>query len=322
MSESKVLTVLGCNAVGEKVDEADFKVALLTFSNAGNFELDSANSYNDGKTDEILGRNTGEDIKISNKVNAFGENSLKPESIRKQFELGLKVLQRQNIDILYLHHPDKNTPIVDTLRAVNEFYTEGKLIEFGLSNFQAWQVADVYNICKENNWIRPTVYQGLYNAVKRHAENELFSCLRYYNIRFYAYCPLASGLLTGKYKYTDIKAKKDGRFWNAQWNHVYTDWFWKEEYFVNLEEVQKVIDEEYGVEVVSMTEASLRWLYNHSKLSGASGDKVILGFSKVEQIEENLKFSKIGLLTDNVVAAFERLWRNTSNVGLNDHIDL
>lgn len=89
--------------------------------------------------------------------------------------------------------------IEDTLAEVNELYKEGKFKSLGLSNFQAWEVAHIYHTCKANGYVTPTVYQGMYNAITRDVEKELLPCLRKLGISFYAYNPLAGGILTGKH---------------------------------------------------------------------------------------------------------------------------
>jgi aldo/keto reductase family protein len=86
---------------------------------------------------------------------------------------------------------DSATPIESTLSAVQELHDEGLFEEFGVSNFSAWQVAEASEIAARHGWIRPSVYQGLYNAIARAVEPELFKCLGNYSIRFHAYNPLA-----------------------------------------------------------------------------------------------------------------------------------
>ena len=104
-----------------------------------------------------------------------------------------------SVDTLYLHFPDPNTPIEESLSACAELYNGGKFKRFGLSNFPAWQVAHIWHICDRNDWPKPSVYQGLYNALSRAIEPELIPMLRDFDIPFYAYNPLAGGILSGKY---------------------------------------------------------------------------------------------------------------------------
>ena len=99
------------------------------------------------------------------------------------------------VDIFYLHAHDPDTPLSDTLAGVNEVYKTGTFRRFGLSNFLAKTVQEVYEICKSNNYVLPTVYQVNYSPVTRIPEDELFPLLRKLGIAIYAYSPIAGGLL-------------------------------------------------------------------------------------------------------------------------------
>lgn len=112
----------------------------------------------------------------------------------------LKALNASQIDTWYLYAPDRNTPFEDTLREVNNLYKEGYFLRFGIGNFMSWEVAQICEICEKNGWIKPSVYQGLYNALHRAIEPELVPCLRHYGIVLEGVQPLASGLLTSRYR--------------------------------------------------------------------------------------------------------------------------
>uniref|UniRef100_A0A8B9EYE8 Aldo-keto reductase family 7 like (gene/pseudogene) n=1 Tax=Anser cygnoides TaxID=8845 RepID=A0A8B9EYE8_ANSCY len=130
-------------------------------------------------------------VEVATKANPWDGKTLKPESVRSQLDESLRRLKRTSVELFYLHAPDHGTPVEETLRACNELHKEGKFKELGLSNYAAWEVAEICTICKYNNWLMPTVYQGMYNATTRQVETELFPCLRHYGLRFYAYNPLA-----------------------------------------------------------------------------------------------------------------------------------
>ena len=91
----------------------------------------------------------------------------------------------------YLHGPDRSVPYEDTLRTVNELYKEGKFKRFGVSNYTAWEVAEIVGICRANGYVQPSVYQGIYNAIQRKVEPELLPCLRKFGIAFFAFNPRA-----------------------------------------------------------------------------------------------------------------------------------
>jgi aflatoxin B1 aldehyde reductase len=111
----------------------------------------------------------------------------------------------------YLHGPDRTTPYIDTMREVNELHKQGLFDRFGLSNYMAWEVAQICEICEAPGWIKPIVYQGIYNAMNRTVEAELFPCLRHYKMGYYAYNPLGGGFFAGNFK-KDAEVEKGSRF--------------------------------------------------------------------------------------------------------------
>lgn len=308
-------TVLGTMEMGRRMDVPASAASVRAFLERGYTELDTALMYGDGQSESILGGlglglgGDGCRVKIATKANPWQGNSLKPDSLRAQLESSLKRLQCPHVDLFYLHAPDHGTPVEETLRACHQLHQEGKFVELGLSNYAAWEVAEICTICKNNNWILPTVYQGMYNATTRQVETELFPCLRHFGLRFYAYNPLAGGLLTGKYKYEDKDGKQPvGRFFGNNWSEIYRNRFWKEHHFEAIALVEKALQTAYGSSAPGMTSAALRWMYHHSKLQGAHGDAVILGMSSLEQLEQNLAAVEEGPLEQSVVQAFDQAW--------------
>lgn len=171
-------------------------------------------------------------------------------------------------------------------------------------------------LCKKNGWIQPTVYQGMYSALTRTVEDELFPCLRYYGISFYAYSPLAGGLLTGKHKFEQAKDQTiaTGRFNGVGWAKVYKDRYWKKEHFDQIEALKLLLEEVYPGEQVTVPEAAFRWIYNHSKLSAEHGDCVILGASRQEQLDMNLRLSLKPALEKPVVQFFNQWWESARSM--------
>ncbi|KAJ8780851.1 hypothetical protein J1605_000894 [Eschrichtius robustus] len=207
----------------------------------------------------------------------------------------------------------------ETLRACHQLHQEGKFVELRLSNYAAWEVAEICTLCKSNNWILPTVYQGMYNATTRQVETELFPCLRTEVLRlkpFGWYGVWAAvgtgsprgGLLTGKYKYGDKDGKQPvGHFFGTNWAEIYRNRFWKH-YFEAVALVGKALQAAYGTSAPSMTSATLWWRYHHSQLQGVQGDAVILGMSSLEQLEQTLVAAEGEPLEPAVMQAFDQAW--------------
>ncbi|XP_072334298.1 aflatoxin B1 aldehyde reductase member 2-like [Scyliorhinus torazame] len=307
---SRPRTALGTMEFGRRVDAKQCAAMVCAFMERGHDELDGAFMYTEGRSEQIMGSmGLGHKVKITTKVNPWDGKTLKAESVRCQLNTSLERLQRESVEILYLHAPDHETPVEETLAACQELHQQGKFKEFGLSNYASWEVAEVYSICKYKNWVLPTVYQGMYNATTRQVETELLPCLRHFGMRFYAYNPLAGGLLTGKYQFEDKNEKQPtGRFFGNNWAEAYRNRYWKEHHFRALDLVKKAIDATYTSEKPSLTAAALRWMYHHSKLQGDLGDGVIIGMSTMEQLQQNLAASEEGPLAPAVVEAFNEAW--------------
>ena len=210
-------------------------------------------------------------------------------------------LGSNQIDLLYLHAPDLETPITQTLECCFEMFQEGKFREFGLSNYAAWQVAEIVELCRQHEWMQPTVYQGMYNALTRDVERELFLCLRNYKMRFYAYNPLAGGLLTGKYRSVD-ELPGSGRF---SLREAYQQRYWKAEYFEVLQNLQAACDESG----IKPAQAAIGWLLHHSMLDASYGDGIIIGASKIEQLGQNLESFQQPPLDASVIDTMDRGWQ-------------
>ncbi|XP_044130947.1 aflatoxin B1 aldehyde reductase member 4-like [Bufo gargarizans] len=304
-------TVLGAMEFGNRMDAKTSDQVMQEFLRRGYDEVDTAHFYAGGESERILGEmGLSARVKIATKANPLeGNKNLKPESVRQQLEASLKRLKTSSVHLFYLHIPDHKTPLEETLAACQDLYLEGKFKELGLSNYTSWEVMKIYCICKERNWVLPTVYQGMYNGMTRQVETELLPCLRQLGIRFYAYNPLAGGLLTGRYKYED----KDGeqapsRFFGTAWAELYRTRYWKKHHFQAIDLVQRALQEAYGEDRPTLTSAALRWMYHHSKLQGSQGDAVILGMSSLQQFVQNLDGAEEGPLLPPVVTAFDEAW--------------
>ena len=297
--------ILGTMTFGEQVDLPTSGEMLNLFCESGGDEIDTANVYCDGRTETFLGELLVERKKpyIASKVHPWNDQGLQPDQIQHQLEQTLDRLKVEKIDLLYLHAPDLDTPITETLKACFELYEKDKFTEFGLSNYASWQVAEIVELCRQHSWMQPTVYQGMYNALTRDVERELMPCLRNYDIRFYAYNPLAGGLLTGKYQSLD-DLPDDGRF---GLHESYQQRYWKQDYFEVLQDMQTACHEAG----VKPAQAAMSWLLNHSMLDAERGDGIIIGASRVEQLTENLKSFQQLPLDSSVTEVMDRGWELT-----------
>jgi len=316
MSIDKLRIVFGTMTLGDQVSEANSKELLNYFFNQTKqdtySELDTALMYSEGKTEQILGRQLTleqrDRLYIATKANPIVAGGLQPENVIKQLETSLNRLQMKSVNLFYLHAPDHKVDIKDTLQAVQKCYEKGWFKELGISNYASWQVADIWHICKNNGWVLPTVYQGMYNGITRQVEHELFPCLRRFGIKFYIYNPLAGGLLTGKYTKTTDTAHKGTRFDGKK---MYQDRYWKQSYFDAVNTIREAIDAHNNdtKENITMTEAALRWCVHHSKCDGKQGDAIIIGQSSLEHLKSNIEGCRKAELPQSIVEAYDKGWK-------------
>ena len=146
--------ILGTMTFGEQVDQETSRAMLDLFASHGGIEIDTANGYTEGRSETILGALLSDERPYTaSKVNPWNDQGLQPQQIRKQLEQSLQRLGTSQIDLLYLHAPDPETPITDTLECCFEMFQEGKFKEFGLSNYAAWQVAEIVELCRQHGWM-------------------------------------------------------------------------------------------------------------------------------------------------------------------------
>ena len=303
---SDVKLVLGTMTFGESVFNPVVRDFINEFLDAGYDELDTAYVYNDGLCERLLGEaltDIKKPYKIATKINPRISGRLDGEAAYMQLNESLERMNRESVDTVFLHFPDPATPVVSVLSAMQDLYEQGKFKNLGLSNFPAWMVVDVWHICEKNGWVKPTVYEGIYNPLTRFAETELNAALSHFGMRFYAYNPLAGGLLTGRYAQFE-EEPSDGRFTHRP---NYQGRYWKKSYF----EAVNLINEAAQKHGISIIEATYRWLAYHSMLNGDRGDAILIGASKLSHLQQNMNTVKAGPLPENVVDAFNKAWEIT-----------
>ena len=300
---SDVKLILGTMTFGESVFSPQVGEFVNAFLDEGYDELDTAYVYNEGNCERLLGEvleGIGRPFKIATKVNPRITGRLDGKAARAQVTESLERLRMDSVDTVFLHFPDPATPVEDVLKVMNELHEEGKFQEMGLSNFPAWMVTDVWHLCERNGWVKPTVFEGVYNPLARRAEGELRDCLDHFGLRFYAYNPMAGGLMTGRYKSVE-EAPDTGRFKNRP---NYKGRYWKPSSFDALH----LIEEKAGEYGLTTIEATYRWLAYHSMLKGDRGDAILVGASKLDHLKQNMATVKEGPLPEDLAGAFEAAW--------------
>ncbi|MCB1535458.1 MAG: aldo/keto reductase [Rhodoblastus sp.] len=199
---------LGTMNFGGATDEATSARIIASAREAGVNFIDTADVYGDGRSEEIVGRaikSSRSEWIVATKVgNAFGKvrnhRGLSRVWMMQACEASLRRLGVEAIDIYYLHREDHGTALEETITAIGDLVRAGKIRHFGVSNFRAWRVAEICNICDRIGIGRPVVSQPYYNAMNRMPEVEHLPACDHYGIGVTPYSPLARGVLSGKYE--------------------------------------------------------------------------------------------------------------------------
>ncbi len=197
----------GTMSFGGDADEATSAAMFKACLDAGINFFDSANAYAQGRSETILGKLTQglrDDLVITSKVSSvvgpgLNDRGLARRHMVRQVEASLRRLQTDRIDVYFLHHFDADTPMEETLRALEDLVRAGKVIYPAVSNWAAWQIAKAMGIAEQRGWSRFECIQPMYNLAKRQAEVEILPMARAEQIGVISYSPLGGGLLTGKY---------------------------------------------------------------------------------------------------------------------------
>jgi aryl-alcohol dehydrogenase-like predicted oxidoreductase len=216
---------LGAMNFGGRTDVAESEAVIGDAVAAGINFIDTANVYNAGRSEEIVGaalKKTGlrERIVLATKVhgNVHAGDPLEPtqagnsrRAIIEQVEVSLKRLQTDWIDVYQIHRPQPETPIDETLRALDDLVRSGKVRYIGTSTYAAWQIVESLWVSKEYGLNRFATEQPPYNLLDRRIERELIPAAQTFGIGLIPWSPLAGGYLTGKYAAKSGSAN-DGRF--------------------------------------------------------------------------------------------------------------
>ena len=198
---------LGTMMFGDQTDAAEAARIVDAARDAGINAIDTADAYADGESERITGRLIGADrerwVLATKLANPMGpgpnDRGLSRRHMLQAVDASLQRLGTDWIDVLYLHREDPTTPLEETLAAVAHLVERGKVHHFGVSNFRAWRVARIAEMCRAMGIAPPIVCQPPYNAMTRGIETELLPCCAHYGLGVVAYSPLARGVLSGKY---------------------------------------------------------------------------------------------------------------------------
>lgn len=288
---------LGCMNFGRRTPERESGEILARAVDAGIGLLDTANVYNDGASERIVGRFArGREVLVASKVGLAPvggrPEGLAPDVVVAACEASLRRLGRDTIDVYYLHAPDPHTPIEETLDAVARLVQAGKVRAWGMSNFASWQILEARHIATRLDLAPPAVAQQLYNVLVRQLDVEYFRFAERYPLHTTIYNPLAGGLLARRLD-LEADAPKGSRFANPMYRRRY----WHRALFAAVEDLRGIA-EGAGLSLVDLAYGYVR--------GHAGVHSVLVGPATVAHLDAALA-SPISLAPD-VVSAVDQVY--------------
>src|SRR5947208_14275637 len=206
------------------------------------------------------------------------DEGLSRRHILDAVEDSLRRLRTDYIDLYQPHSPDPDTPLEETLRALDDLVRQGKVRYLGCSNYPAWQVALALGISAAHDWARPDCVQPRYNLLYREIEAELLPLCRDQGIGVIAYNPLAGGFLTGKYRSLETPAAGT-RFTLGKTGDLYRERYWHQAQLDAVENLRRFLEPRGK----SLVQTAVAWLLAQPGITSA-----IVGASRPEQLDESL----------------------------------
>lgn len=298
---------LGTMIYGDQVEEArSLKIIRKALDSGVNF-LDTADMYVEGKSEEIVGKalkGHRDSVVLATKVaNRTGPGpndvGLSRKHIMKAIEDSLRRLKTDYIDIYYVHLPDYETPIEESLHALDDLVHQGKVRYIACSNFRAWQLCKALWVSDIQNLARFDCIQPPYNLITRDIEYELLPLCVGEGVGVCVYNPLSGGLLTGKHD-PKKSPEKGTRFDLKSIGKMYYERYWLEANFEAVNRL-KTIARKFGQ---SLPQFALAWILNNETVTS-----VICGCSSLKQLEQNLGAVEVKL-SEEELAACDEVWKH------------
>ena len=273
---------LGTNNFGTRLDEAGTRRVLDQALELGITFVDTADSYGRGASEALIGKLLGprrKDVVLATKFSSPMGNSPYQRGTSRRWliealDASLRRLATDAIDLYQIHFPDPETPIEETLRALDDVVAAGKVRYVGYSNFAAWQIVEGQWTARSEHLVRPISTQNHYNLLRREVEAEVLPAARAHGLGLIPYFPLESGFLTGKYRpgKTPQGARLEG---SARAGEVL-----RPANFERLERWEAFASSRGR----SLVELAVGWLLSHPEVGS-----VIAGASSAEQVRANVE---------------------------------
>lgn len=284
----------GGNAAIAKTDGATADRIFGRALDAGVNFIDTADVYADGQSEEIVGeliKGKRDQVVLATKAgwrkgDALGRSGLGAVHLHRSIDESLKRLGTDHVDLYIAHRNDLNTPLEETLHALDAIVRAGKARHLGFSNWPAWKVAAAVQYQRDHGLAPFTHGQMMYHLLGRGIEDEIAPMCAHFGLGLTAWSPLAGGFLSGKYTAENLKADADNRL--SGFDQIPFD---KERGFTLVDRMRGMADAHGG----SVAQVAVAWLLSKPLVSS-----VILGASKLAQLDDTLAAADLALGADEV----------------------
>ena len=292
--------------LGNQVDSDEAESIVRRALDLGVNYIDTADVYSRGRAEELLGkvlsgRVRRQDYILATKVyfpmgSGVNDRGLSRKHIFDSIHDSLRRLNAEYVDIYYCHRYDENTPLVESIQAMQDLVHQGKIMHWGVSQWTADQIAEASSKCKANGWIPPAVDQPIYSLLNRGIETRVLPVCAHHGLGVAAFSPLAQGILTGKYSGGTIPARSRGSIESL---NMFMRQHLSDEDVLHRVDRLAAIGRECNL---SAAQTALAALLQHQAV-----DTLIVGASTAEQLEENVRASGV-MLDPELIDRIEELF--------------
>lgn len=286
---------LGTNQFGGVVDERQTAEIIHRALDLGINFIDTADVYTRTVSEQYIGKAIAgrrAEVVLATKTGSRlqpGANGagLSRRRIIATLEDSLRRLGTDYVDVYYLHHPDPQTPIEESLRALDDLVTAGKIRYPAISNYKGWEIAEINTIGARRGYAPPVVCQSLYNVIERGIETDVLPAIEHFGMSLVPYSPLGSGFFTGKYRRGEEVRPGTRGFNNQTWQERRLN----ERHFAAADVIERFAEDRGR----SVADLAIAWL-----LAKPVVCSVIAGVTKPEQVEANAATGDWKLSSDEV----------------------
>ena len=266
--------------------------------------VDTSNNYAATRSETIVGKliqGRRDKVVLASKVfnkvgDAPDQKGLSHRAIMRAIDESLSRLKTDYLDIYYLHAPDYETSLEESLKAMDALVRSGKVRYIGVSNYASWQLTRLLWIADKEGIATISIAQPMYNLLARGIEQEVLPACRELGVSTIAYNPLSGGLLTGKHQ--SESAVEGSRL---QTNPQYINRYWNADNHQAVSELSDIA-RECGQTIIGL---SLNWLLHHTNI-----DAIIVGASNLDHLKTNHEAIAEGPLTPDALASCDQIWKS------------